>query len=77
MDKKATLQELLTAFATKSGLPRRRAEAFVRAFFDVIADALASEKFVRVKGLGTFKLVNARASMSTPANVSKSAATPK
>lgn len=57
MDKKATLQELLTAFATKSGLPRRRAEAFVRAFFDVIADALASEKFVRVKGLGTFKLV--------------------
>ena len=57
MDKKATLQELLTSFATKSGLPRRRAEAFFRAFFDVIADALASEKFVRVKGLGTFKLV--------------------
>lgn len=57
MDKKATLQELLTAFAAKAGLPRRRAEAFVRTFFDVIADALAREKFVRVKGLGTFKLV--------------------
>ncbi len=57
MDKRATLQALLTAFAAKEGMPKRKAELFVRTFFDVIQEALVQDKFVKIKGFGTFKLV--------------------
>ncbi len=57
MDRKATLQELIDAFAAKEGITKKRAELFIRTLFDVIQDALIKDKFVKVKGFGTFKLV--------------------
>jgi nucleoid DNA-binding protein len=41
------------------------AETFVRAMFDLIEEALTNEKYVKIKGLGTFKLteVNSRESV--------------
>ncbi len=57
MDKKSPLQELLSAFAAREGMTKRRAEVFTRAFFDVIQEALLSDKYVKIKGFGTFKLV--------------------
>ncbi len=42
--------------AEKQGINKKEAELFVRGMFDVIEEALATDKYVKVKGLGTFKL---------------------
>ena len=57
MEKKILLQELSDILAEREGLTRKKAEAFVKAFFDVVEEALEADKFVKIKGFGTFKLV--------------------
>lgn len=56
MNEKITLQDLINLFSEKQGISKKDAELFVRSLFDLIEDALAAEKYVKVKGLGTFKL---------------------
>lgn len=57
MEKKILLQELSDILAEREGLTKKKADAFVKAFFDVVEEALEADKFVKVKGFGTFKLV--------------------
>ena len=57
MEKKILLQELSDVLADREGLTRKKADAFVKAFFDVVEEALEADKFVKIKGFGTFKLV--------------------
>ena len=57
MEKKILLQELSDILAEREGLTKKKADAFVKAFFDVIEEALEADKFVKIKGFGTFKLV--------------------
>lgn len=57
MRKRLFLQDLADYLAGHEGIARRDAETFVRAFFDVVEEGLIEEKFVKIKGLGTFKLV--------------------
>lgn len=40
------------------GISKESAESFVQSFFSVIENGLTTEKFVKVKGFGTFKLVS-------------------
>lgn len=57
MEKKMLLQELSDHLAARELITKKRAEQFARAFFDVIEEGIASDSFVKVKGFGTFKMV--------------------
>ena len=57
MEKK-TINDLVDAIQQIRPEPREKVENFVREFFNVIRRALIRERFVKVKGLGTFKLVD-------------------
>ena len=56
MNEKITLQDLINSFSEKQGMNKKDAEAFVRAMIELIEEALTTEKYVKVKGFGTFKL---------------------
>ena len=56
MNIKITLQDLINLFSEKQGMNKKDAELFVRSLFDLIEEALTTEKYVKVKGFGTFKL---------------------
>ena len=65
MNEKINLQDLVNLFCEKQGLNKKEAELFVKTMFDLIEEALATEKYVKIKGFGTFKLteVNSRESV--------------
>ncbi len=54
---KITLQQLAKVLAQKKHITQKEAEAFLRTFFDAILQNVADDKIVKIKGLGTFKLV--------------------
>ena len=56
MNEKKTLQDLINLFSEKQGMNKKDAEVFVRTMFELIEEALATEKYVKIKGFGTFKL---------------------
>lgn len=58
MNEKLTIQDLTDLLAAKHSMTKKDAEAFVREFFLLIEQALESDKTVKIKGLGTFKLVD-------------------
>lgn len=58
MDGKFLLQDLAELLAEAEGLQKNEAQSFVRVFFDTITRGLEVDKMVKVKGLGTFKLVD-------------------
>ena len=64
MSDKITLQELVESFARKCQLDPAEAALFVKEFLNLIEEALARDKYVKVKGLGTFKLINIEARKS-------------
>ena len=57
MANKITLQQLAKALAQKKNIPQRNAESFLKEFFDSIAQNVSADKLVKIKGLGTFKLI--------------------
>lgn len=57
MKKKLSLQDFSDYIVQHEGIDRKTADAFVRSFFDVIEQGLNEDKFVKIKGFGTFKLV--------------------
>lgn len=57
MENKLLMQDLSTGMSLRSGLGKREGENFVRAFFSVITQYLHEDKIVKIKGLGTFKVV--------------------
>ena len=65
MIEKITLQDIVNLLCEKQGTSPKEAETFVRTMFDLIEEALTNEKYVKIKGLGTFKLteVNSRESV--------------
>lgn len=65
---KNSVQEIAAVIAGKHGLSQQDAEAFVYSFFNLINDGLHSEKVVKVKGLGTFKVIDVRERESVNVN---------
>ena len=57
MDNKILLQDIADFLCYRSGITKREAEQFVRAFFEVIQQGLERDQYVKIKGFGTFKLV--------------------
>lgn len=57
MATKINLQQLAKLLAQKKNLPQRDAEAFLKEFFDAIIQNVTTDKLVKIKGLGTFKLI--------------------
>lgn len=66
MNEKITLQDIVELLCLKHGMSKKNADALVRGMFDLIEEALSTEKYVKIKGLGTFKLteVDSRESMN-------------
>lgn len=62
------IQELATILVNKGGLSNDEAVSFVNAFFDLIQEGMNIDEIVKVKGLGTFKLVNVEARESVNVN---------
>jgi nucleoid DNA-binding protein len=61
-------KDLAAALTEKHGLAKTDSEAFVNAMFALINEALASERAVKVKGLGTFKVISVAARKSVDVN---------
>ena len=57
MATKINLQQLAKTLAQKKNLPQKDAEAFLKTFFDAIIENVTADKMVKIKGLGTFKLI--------------------
>ena len=56
MNERRMLSDIVDSLIEKHGLDRKDAELFVKNMFELIKDALTTEKYVKIKGLGTFKL---------------------
>ena len=58
MNEKLSFQNIVDLIALKAGVSKKAADTFAKAFFDTLAETLeAGDESVKVKGLGTFKLV--------------------
>lgn len=57
MDKKINLSQLADLVAQAGGMSKTASEQFVKSFFDIIAQGVLADGMVKVKGLGTFKLL--------------------
>lgn len=57
MDTKVLIQDLAKALAERKGIDKKDALAFVQSFFDVVVFSLKRDKYVKIKGLGTFKQI--------------------
>ncbi len=56
-----TIQDIAAVLVKKNGIDKREAGQFVSTMFALIQERLESEQIVKVKGLGTFKLVGVEA----------------
>ena len=55
---KITIQEIASKLIVQNGLSKKEATRFANKMFDLIREALEEEKTVKVKGLGTFKIID-------------------
>lgn len=67
-NEKATIQDLAERLAERNHCSRSRADMFLRKMFNQIKSGLATDSFVKVKGLGTFKLVTTGSRTSVDVN---------
>ncbi len=58
MGERINIQNLIDLLATKKGLNKRDAENFLKEMFTLIEKALETDKYIKIKGLGTFKLID-------------------
>lgn len=68
MEQRTTLTDIVTLLAERTSLPTSDAEMRVRQFFLTIEEALLSDSIVKIRGLGTFKLVKVDARESININ---------
>lgn len=66
MNEKINIQDLSSVLVSQNALAKEEADNFIREFFSLIVSALDRDKYVKIKGLGVFKLieVDARESMN-------------
>ena len=55
---KISIQELANVLIEKKRMNKRDASLFVSAMFDIVQQRLETDKLVKVKGLGTFKIID-------------------
>ena len=54
---KLNIYDLCSVLTSKNGLDDKESHRFIKAMFDVIQEGLDEDKIVKVKGLGTFKII--------------------
>lgn len=54
---KLNISDLCNVLVAKNGLQDAEAQSFVKMMFDIIQEGLEEDKIVKVKGLGTFKII--------------------
>ena len=57
MNTKINLPQLAKILAQKTNVTQKDAEVFLKEFFDSIVQNVTTDKLVKIKGLGTFKLI--------------------
>ena len=57
MEGKVLLQDLAQSLASNRNIQRKDAEVFLKAFFETISEGILQDKIVKIKGLGTFKMI--------------------
>lgn len=65
---KISIQDIARTLIERNGLSKKDASAFVNAMFDIIQQALERDRVVKVKGLGTFKIIDVDARESVNVN---------
>ncbi|MGI6757770.1 MAG: HU family DNA-binding protein [Bacteroidaceae bacterium] len=60
MAKRYNLSQLTDVFATQTGMSKTDSERFIKSFFDMISDGLMVNGRVKIKGLGTFRVVQVK-----------------
>ena len=68
MNEKLNIQHLIDLLADKHHIPPKDAEGFVKAFFALIEEGLEQDRYVKIKGLGTFKLIEVESRGSVDVN---------
>lgn len=68
MNEKLTIQDLIDLLAEKHGMSRKNADSFVKEFFLLIEESLEKDKYVKIRGLGTFKLIDVESRESVNIN---------
>lgn len=58
MDERFTIHDLVKLLAERYNMKQEDAYAFVDSFFLLVKEALEYDKYVKIKGLGTFKLID-------------------
>lgn len=58
MNEKLNIQDLIDLLAEKHGMSKKDADNFVKEFFLLIEESLEKDKYVKIRGLGTFKLID-------------------
>lgn len=56
MNSRLTIQDLAALLAERTGKDRNSAELFLREFIAIVSHGVFTDKIVKVKGLGTFKI---------------------
>lgn len=64
MNDKINLPALVQLLALRSGDTKKQAEDFIKTLFKEIGDVLAAEDFVKLKGIGVFKVIEVEARKS-------------
>lgn len=68
MNEKVNIQNLIELLVEKHRIAPKEAEEFVKTFFAVIEKGLEQDKYVKIKGLGTFKLIGVESRGSIDVN---------
>lgn len=56
MNEKLNIQDIVRLLAERNGITKKDSEAFVKEFFLLIEEGLEKDNYVKIKGLGTFRL---------------------
>ena len=58
MDNKLNIQDLALAFSEANNMDIKSSVAFVKSVFEIVEEYVTTEKLVKIKGFGTFKLIS-------------------
>jgi len=71
MNNRFTLQDLAGILANQTGRTKKESEEFLREFISVVSDGAFTDRIVKIKGLGTFKVIEVEDRESVNVNTGK------
>ena len=65
---RVSILEIAAILTAKSKLKKKDADRFANTIFEVVKDGLATDRLVKIKGLGTFKVIDIESRESVNVN---------